>query len=146
MKKVGGIAAAVLSAAFLVATPAEATEPQDVLIEIQTTGSGDGPFTATGPVCASGTTSTPLRLTAGFQSGSGGNILVAKEFTCDDGSGSFVLLLRVKIAFDPFSDSFTWSVLGGTGAYAGLHGSGTGFGTPQPEFLLDTLTGGMHID
>jgi hypothetical protein len=133
-------------ALLLFAAPAYATPPQDVAIQIQTTDFGDGPFTATGPVCPSGTTSTPLRLAAGFQSGRGGNILVAKEFTCDDGSGSFLLLLRVKIAFEPFSDTFTWSVLGGTGAYENLHGSGSGFGTPTPDFLLDTFTGGMHID
>jgi hypothetical protein len=101
---------------------------------------------ATGPVCPSGTASTPLRLTTGFQSGSGGDILVGKEFTCDDGSGSFLLLLRVKITFEPFSDAFTWSVLSGTGAYEKLHGSDSGFGTPIPDLQLDTFTGGIHID
>jgi hypothetical protein len=135
---------------MLFAASANATPPQDVLIQVQTVSvpnsDASGPFTASGPVCPTGTTSTPFRRTAGFERGTGGEIFVGKEFTCDDGSGSFLLVLHVTITFEPFSDTFTWRVMDGTGAYENLHGTGSGTGVPMPDFLLDTFTGEMHID
>jgi hypothetical protein len=52
----------------------------------------------------------------GFESGNRLQILVVKEFTCADGSGTFSLLFRVHLTFELFSDTFTWSVVDGTGA------------------------------
>ncbi len=52
------------------------------------------------------------------------------------------MLLR----FDPFSDDFRWAVLGGTGAYEKLHGTGAGEGFPIPVGVLDVYSGQMHVD
>ena len=137
-------------ALMLFAAPVQATTPAEVQIRIETTvpseGLPFGPFTATGLVCPSGETIDVFGRSVGFESGNRLQILVVKKFTCADGSGTFSLLFRVHITFQPFSDTFTWSVLDGTGAYARLHGSGSGFGTPTPNGATDNLTGGMHID
>jgi len=139
-----------IGAVLLFAAPVQATAPADVLIQIDTTvpseGLPFGPFTATGPVCPSGTTVDVFGKSVGFASGNRLQILVVKQFTCADGSGTFSLLFRVHITFEPFSDTFTWTVVDGTGAYTRLHGSGSGFGTPTPNGATDTLTGGVHID
>jgi hypothetical protein len=80
-------------------------------------------------------------------------MLVGREFTCDDGSGTFLLLVRVHGQFDePGSEVFihpipkSWSVLGGTGAFEKLHGAGRGVGVPTAGGFTDTLTGRMHIE
>ena len=57
---------------------------------------------------------------------SGGlQISAVKEFTCEDGSGTFVMNLRIDTEPDG-SEVFTWMISSGTGDYAGLLGSGTG--------------------
>lgn len=56
----------------------------------------------------------------------GFNILIVKRFTCDDGSGAFDVKLQVRI--DQKGDNFNWVILGGTGAYERLHGTGQGVG------------------
>ncbi len=134
--------------------PAGATPPADVEIEVDTFFAGTGTFTATGPavddgvVCASGETSD----VAGMASGNGPtgfNIQVVKEFSCDDLSGSFLVKLQVKVFFSgPVGSSFNWVVVGGDGAYADLHGAGTGIGVdPNPGFdILDIYSGQMHVD
>ena len=145
------LVACVLAAACWAAAAAGATPPQPVAIEVHTTGAGDagpaGPFTASGSVCPAGETETLSRSTAGFERGFGGQIQVRKRFICDDGSGTFDLLLNVAIRFgDPLTIAFHWVVVDGTGAYAGLHGTGTGTGVPTDAYLLDTYTGALHID
>lgn len=136
--------------AALTAAGASATPPVPVSIAAQTVdaanGDASGPFTASGPVCPSGMTYTESRDTAGFERGFGGQIRVTKLFVCDDGSGSFELKLNVAIRFAPFSDTYRWVVVGGTGAYENLHGTGSGTGTPTDDFLLDEYTGTMHSD
>ena len=141
---------AAVGALMLFAAPVHATAPADVQIRIETTlpseGFPFGPFTATGPVCPSGETIDVFSRSAGFESGNRLQILVVKQFTCADGSGTFSVLFRVHLTFEPFSNTFTWTVLDGTGAYARLHGSGSGFGTPTANGGTDTLIGRMHID
>ena len=145
----------VFAAIFVIgsaALPAAASTPADTTILIDTTVPPEGPptfgpFTATGGVvCPSGDTIDVVNLGAGFQSGSRLQLLVLKRFTCADGSGTFDLLFRVHLVFDPSSDVATWSVLSGTGDYEHLHGSGTLVGLATPTGALDTLTGRLHID
>ena len=98
-----------------------------------------GEFTATGEavdsglICGSGTfVDTAIRF-AGFQSDRGMvQLLVVKEFTCDDNSGTFTVKLQIQANFDTGIESFTWVVLGGTGDYASLHGGGSGSTVPNP--------------
>jgi hypothetical protein len=139
-----------LVGAGLTAASASATPPEPVSIVVQTVDPGSdgatGPFTASGPICPSGMTYTESRDAAGFERGFGGQIQVTKLFVCDDGSWSFELKLNVAIRFAPFSDTYEWVVVGGTGAYENFHGTGSGTGTPTDAFLLDRYTGSVHTD
>jgi hypothetical protein len=142
----------VISAALLVvvAPTGAATPPTPVTITgtilFPASGPATGTFTATGPICSAGTILELGGVFAGFQSNRAAQILVRHRFTCADGSGSFVLQLTVRLDFQTFTTDFTWSVLSGTGDYAKLHGTGTGTGAPIPGGIVDTYTGGMHID
>ena len=136
--------------------PAGATPPTDVAFEVPTSippegGPSGGPFVATGPavdtgiMCPTGDTIDVFGKASGFQSNRGVNFQVVKLFTCDDGSGDFLVKLQVR--FDQKGDNFNWTVLGGTGAYADLHGSGDGIGLPLPDDdVLDLYDGKVHID
>jgi len=132
-----------------------ATPPLDVEFEVPTTipdggGPSFGPFTATGPavdagiVCASGDTIDVFGKASGFQSQTGVNVQVVKLFTCDDGSGDFLVKLQARI--DNKGDNFNWNILGGTGSYDKLHGTGKGIGLPIAEGVLDLYTGAAHVD
>jgi hypothetical protein len=138
-----GVAAA-LAFALGIAAPVGAVSPrQEVTIVSHVTFNPDGPnfgdFTATGGavdsglICGSGTfVDTAIRF-AGFQSDRGTvQILVIKEFTCDDDSGTFTVKLQIQANFDTGIESFSWVVLGGTGGYASLHGGGSGSTVPHP--------------
>jgi hypothetical protein len=136
-----------------IAAPVAARSPQGVTIVSHVTFNPDGPnygdFTATGDavdsgvICASGTfVDTGLRF-AGYQSDRGMvQLLVVKEFTCDDGSGTFVVKLQIQANFDTGIETFSWVVLGGTGDYASLHGAGSGSTVPNaPIGNINTYVG-----
>jgi hypothetical protein len=90
-----------------------------------------GTFTAEGPavddglICASGTVNDTRLIFAGFQSGRGAQIPVRKTFTCDGGDQFFVKI-QVHLDFETSTETFSWVILGGTGAYESLRGSGSG--------------------
>ena len=143
---VGLVATFALAGGVLVASPAVATPPVPVQFSGPIGSDGTGTFTAESPLCPTGTVDTSLDKVVGFHSGKQIQILVIHGFTCDDGSGTFQVLLQVHLVFDPFSDDFTWTVLSGTGAYATLHGTGSGFGVPTQTGIFDTYTGDVHFD
>ena len=123
--------------ALSLASPAVAASPKSVTIVSHVTFNPDGPnygdFVATGSavdsgvICSSGTfVDLGIRF-AGFQSNRGVvQLQVVKEFTCDDGSGTFVVKMQIQANFDTGIESFSWVVLDGTGDYGSLHGSGSG--------------------
>jgi hypothetical protein len=125
------LAALLAMAAVWAAMPAEAAPPQAVTIETQIVFNPglSGTFTATGPICASGTVeSVRENQSAGFTF----NTLV--RFVCYDNSGSFVLHVQVQPNGQPNAarprESFDldgpWAVWreGGTGSYRTLTGYG----------------------
>jgi hypothetical protein len=140
-----------LATALLAFVPiAVASPPQPVTITVDTTiaeGAVD-PFTATGDViCASGEVSNLKSRFVGSQSGTHARIIVVKHFVCDDGSGTFDILVRATLDFATFDTVGTWSVLRGTGAYAKLHGTGSLAGENLgPDVVRDVYTGSMHVD
>jgi hypothetical protein len=147
------VALLVISATLLVvAAPVQAASPPQPVRIVSNIffPEGNGDFTANpaGPICSAGTVTNLVTLFVGFQSNRAAQIIVRHQFTCGDGSGSFVLQLTVRLDFQTGATTFTWSVLSGTGEYVKLHGSGTGSGTPLPggTGVVDTYTGGMHID
>jgi hypothetical protein len=142
--------AVALVAAFSVTGVASATPPTAVTITgTFTEATDEGTFYgATAPLCAEGTTVDLAGLAGGFQSNRLIQLLVLKEFTCADGSGTFTMLLRVHITFVPeFDNTFTWTVVGGTGNWTTLRGSGSG--SAVEEFGVggtDTYVGAVHLD
>jgi hypothetical protein len=79
-----------------------------------------------GLICESGTVDDTRVIFAGFQSERGAQIPVRKTFTCDDGSGTFFVKIQVHLDFATATESFSWVVQGGTGAYEHLRGEGHG--------------------
>jgi hypothetical protein len=137
---VASIAAILVLAA--VAAPVSAASPRQVTIVSNVTFNPDGPnygdFTASGQaveadvICQSGTfVDTGIRL-AGFESGRDiVQLQVDKLFTCADGTGSFSVKLQIQADFATGLESFSWVVLGGSGAYGDLRGSGNGSTVPN---------------
>jgi len=136
-----------------IAGPVGAASPESVNIVSHVTFNPDGPnygdFGASGNavdsgvICASGTfVDTGIRF-AGYQSDRGiVQLQVVKEFTCDDGTGTFVVKLQIQANFDTGIESFTWVVLGGTGDYGSLRGSGGGSTVPNaPIGNINTYEG-----
>ena len=142
------VAAALVAVAALVAAgTAGATPPQPVTIAVDTifvTGNVDK-FTSTGGVvCASGEVTTPWILFAGGQSGTHGQLLVAKHFVCPD--GTFDAHLRVRLDFETGETEGTWSIVGGDGAYKRLHGGGRIVGDPTETGILDQYGGKLSVN
>ena len=143
----------VVAASVAISSPASATTPTDVDIEVETSLLGaPSPFVASGPavddglVCDSGTVvDASGKVTGG--SPAGFNFQGVKHFTCDDASGEFFVNVRARIDFRK-GTTFNWNVLSGTGAYANLHGAGSGVGLDicGPDCVFDIYAGGLHID
>ena len=130
------VAALAAALAVTVASPVAAAPPSDVTIVSHMTfnpnGFNFGDFVASGPavdqglICASGSVDDTRLIFAGSQSNRGAQIPVRKTFTCDDGSGQIFVKIQVHLDFATSTETFSWVILGGTGDYAGLNGSGQG--------------------
>ncbi len=122
------LALAVAIAAAGLCSPVQAAPPQAVTITTQVVFNPDtqGTFTATGPLCASGTVELVREKIA---PGQAFNVNAWQRFTCDDNSGSFVLHLHPQFNSRPkdgFDADGPWAVSGGdgTGRYESLTGYG----------------------
>ncbi len=122
-------------AGVIATTPAMAAKPLGVHIEnLVDLSTNEGQFSASGPavnsglLSATGYTSTSPVTVSPSQKGDGFAILsMVKYFACEDGTFDVELVVTVD-----WSASITygnWHVLGGTGVYANLQGSGKLFGT-----------------
>jgi hypothetical protein len=132
-----------------------AGSPQNVtitsLMVISATGPNTGTFDARGEastsgiICRHGAVADLVVIDReAFASGKLLDFTVPKEFTCDDGSGTFVAELVIHI--DPVlgSETFAWRVLRGTAAYERLQGAGTGRTLDSgPGQVLNTYTGAL---
>ena len=118
------------------AAAAQAAEPVPFTITDHVdNNSGVFTFTATGPLCASGTFEDDVSVLAFAHSeqarSGGGNVLIRSTYTCDDGSGTFNELKHIQLTFteEGFTGVGPVEILGGTGAYAGIVGHGVGVGS-----------------
>lgn len=148
-------------------TPASAKKPLEVELDMTTffaeppdlaTGffSASGDAVDAGLMCPAGTKADLFPEKWAGNSPKVTNGQVVTEFTCTEGplaGDSFTIKLQLHIDADaPMGPVWTinWTVKGGTGAFADLHGSGDGYGNlyfdPFPVGALDTLTGGLHMD
>jgi hypothetical protein len=133
----------------LIAAPAVSAGPSTITtISIHVVFGGDETFTTTGGVlCPSGTAiSDPFFQTFGGRMNRGVfTFHLVKTLTCDDGSGSFKLL--VDAASTPNSPGTIggFAIGGGTGDYVGVHGGGSLVGTAFDAGLDDLYTGRVTI-
>ncbi len=132
--------------ALLVAPAASAAAPPvtTIRIDIVFGDAGSEDFTTGGGVlCASGSAVTDPVFVAGFgrQGRGAGTFHLIKTLTCDDGSGTFQILVNAGSAPGSPGTIGGFSVVGGTGAYTGLHGGGTLAGTYTPDGIIDVYTG-----
>jgi hypothetical protein len=146
-----GVCALAVFAAGGNATP---PPPLGVSFVVSETFNQGGPFTASGfavdagVICSAGDTVDLGEKVApnNGQTGQGLNILAYKRFTCTEGgSGTFDVKLTVRI--NKAGDTFNWSIIAGTGAYATLRGSGQGYGinpTSPPPDVTDYYFGTVH--
>ena len=132
--------------AFAGAGSALATTGMPVTIEVITSSPEGGVFTTSGAgLCPSGTT-TDQNFGTGGQSGFHANFHDLKTFTCADGSGTFTANVQAHLIFGAPTDTFTWNILSGTGAYTNLHGSGSGVGDELETEVDDHFVGAVHFD
>ena len=148
-RRARGFAAMLLAGLAIVAVagPAAAAAPQAVRITSHMTFPGDGPnygdFSVAGGgglMCASGRVEDTRYVFGGSQSDLGVQILVLKDFICGDGTGTIQVKIQVHVDF-AVGETFTWVVMGGTGRYERLAGSGQGTTIPN----ADPSTGNTNI-
>ena len=132
-------------AALLVAGTASAAPPAVTVITIDVNFITGETFTATGGfVCDSGVAvSDPALVAGGGRQGRGVfTFHLIKTLTCDDGSGSFMIMVDAATAPRSPGTLGAFVVLGGTGDYSGLRGAGSLIGTSLSETeILDVYTG-----
>ena len=135
--------------AVLVAPTAGAAAPPSTVVTIDIVFGGSEDFTATGGViCESGTAVTDPVFIAGFgRMGQGaGTFHLIKTLTCDDGSGSFQILVNAGSSPNSVGTVGGFTVVGGTGDYAGLRGGGSLVGTFTPDGIVDVYMGKLTND
>ena len=149
LSRVTVVAFAAVLAAFA-AAPVSAAAPKAVEIVSPMTFAPPGEFNfgtfeASGPavdaglICEAGDVNDTGIILAGGQSRSGKiQIPVYKTFTCPD--GELFIRIQVHLDLETFTETFSWVVLGGTGAYANVRGHGDGF-----SFSEDPNTGNVNV-
>jgi len=134
--------------ALLVAPVASAAAPPTTVLTIDIVFGVSEDFTATGGViCESGTAVTDPVFIAGFgRMGRGsGTFHLIKTLTCDDGSGTFQILVNAATAPSSPGTLGGFAVVGGTGDYTGLRGAGSLVGTFTDDGIIDVYTGMLMI-
>ena len=145
-------AVALASAAVLASGPAPAAAPTPFTITetVDFSGTTDNTFTATGPLCASGTFTDDVHTVApggGSAQGpdhSGGlNLQIHTVYTCGDGSGFFEATKNIRLTFTEDGTTSSGPILlrGGSAAYRGLSGHGTDIGVSSGDSGAGTITG-----
>ena len=140
------VAALGLFALVGVAAPARAaTQVPFTITEQVNFATGFNTFTATGPLCPSGTFVDDVRVFAGHPESTGMlNLLIRTVYTCDDGSGSFFALKHVFITFvseNAITNTGPIQLLGGTGAYTQLVGHGVDNGASTGDTGVGQISG-----
>ena len=144
----------ILLSVFLAAFPALAARPLAVHIEAPTAipvGLSDR-FEATGPAVDDGLISDTgdvytFDLVAFGPPGASFTYLrMIKHFDFDDGSGTFDVRLVARLDLTTGETRGLWKVVGGTGAYTNLKGSGRLVGIPivQGQSILDIYDGRLR--
>jgi hypothetical protein len=93
-------------------------------------------FTATGPLCSSGTFEDDVVQASGYQSDQHVLLVIDSVYTCNDGSGSFLVRKNLDFWFgrDGVPSNGPMKITGGTGDYAGIAGNGYEIGGRPVDF------------
>jgi len=123
-------------------TPAAASVPVPVTFhDTLTIGPFTGTWSASGGISDSGTLTEPTNFRVDDQ---------VHIVRVDTGSkGTITLVIHVSLTVEPDGTVVgigPWAVIDGTGAYAELHGQGTGHSVVVKGVVTDTLTGSVHFD
>jgi hypothetical protein len=147
--------AASMALVALVMPVAAGSPQQQVHIVSNVTFNDNGPnygdFLASGTaadnglICQQGTFVDTWLKFGGYERGTGAvQVHVRKLFTCDDGSGTFSVKLEINGNYITGYETFNWVVQDGTGAYAQLHGTGSGYTVPTSTGNVNTYDGSLH--
>ena len=157
MIKINKLAGTLIAAGALLAVTAPAAhaappEPFTIIETIDFNSEELPTFTATGPLCASGTFEDEVvgDRAAGNPDATGKfNLLIRTVYTCSDGSGTFFAQKHVFITLNENGSSTNTGPItfnGGTGDYTGLSGHGVDNGTASAEGIgVGTITGVLSL-
>lgn len=123
--------------AVSVAAPVQAAGATPTTIRIVVDGPTETFTTTGGALCQSGDS-----VSFNFHFGGGnhaGSFHLDKLLTCD--SGTLTIHVDAATVFGSPTDQGGWSVVSGTGAYAGFHGGGSLVGTYTDTGIIDLYTG-----
>jgi hypothetical protein len=143
--------AATATCAVALAASTIASAGQQVTIQTaKPPGPVSGTFSATGAFADEGTINNLSIGFAGLGAPTFGITLVTILFTGDDGTFTLKAQIKETLTADPqvLTDSGTWTIVAGTGAYADLHGQGTISGTVNDliPLISRTYVGDVHFD
>ena len=131
-------------------TPAAAPAPFTIIEVVDFSGAGPNTFTATGPLCPSGTFTDEVHNFApnsdsgqGADHSGGLNLQIHSVYTCADGSGSFEAMKNIRLTFTEDGTTSTGPIQlhGGTGSYRTLSGHGVDDGISSGDSGVGTITG-----
>lgn len=139
-------AVAGLLASVAVAAPARAAShvPFTITEQVDFAPGGTNTFTATGPLCPSGTFVDTLIASGDVKSPTKGIAILRTVYTCANGSGTFNMLKHVFITVtgpNSFVNTGPVQLLGGTGAYTSLMGHGIDNGATTGTAGVGRITG-----
>jgi hypothetical protein len=143
-----GVVIGILGALLAMPIPSVSAATESV-ITIDVTFDGPEYFTATGGViCDAGTATTDGFANFGGRKNRGVfTFHIVKTLVCDDGSGTFKLLVNAAASRTSPGTVGAFAAGQGTGDYVGLHGGGSLVGTGRPDGsgILDVYTGMLTI-
>jgi hypothetical protein len=157
MIKINKLAGTLIAAGALVAVTAPAAhaappEPFSITETIDFNSEAPPTFTATGPLCPSGTFEDVVvgdRLRGHPDTTGKFNLLIRTVYTCDDGSGTFNAQKHVFITLNEDGSSTNTGPItlhGGTGDYTGLSGHGVDEGTASADGIgLGEISGVVSL-
>jgi len=132
----GAVAAAMLVVAPVSAGSGGATISLDVNFN-----TGIESFTATGAFCPSGTATSDTRAVNGNRALV---FHVAKTFICAGGTDTLSIVLNATTSARFDGTSGGWTIVGGTGVYAGASGGGQITGVNTSTGIADTYQGTIN--
>ena len=157
MTKIKKLAGAFIASGALITSTAPAAhaappEPFTITEHIEFASEELPTFTATGPLCASGTFEDEVIATGGSENSvshnSKINFQIRTVYTCDDESGTFFALKHVFISINEDESSTNTGPItfhGGTGAYSHLSGHGVDIGHAEAGIGVGEISGVLKL-